>query len=50
MNKYKKRLRIVGMVIITMVVCYMLAKRTVRKRIEMNMQISDSSVIEVYHV
>lgn len=50
MNKYKKRLRIVGMMIITIVVCFLLAKWIVKKHIEIDMQISDRSVIEIYHV
>lgn len=35
---------------IAMIGCYILIERIVRKRIETSMRISDSSVIEIYHV
>lgn len=49
-GKHKKKLYIIGIILITLIMCCILIEWIARKRIERDMQISDSSVIEIYHV
>ena len=50
MGKHKKKLFIIGIIFITLMMYFILTEWIARKRIERDMQISDSSVIEIYHV
>ncbi len=50
MGKHKKKLFIIGIIFITLIICFIQTEQIARKRIERDMQISDSSVIEIYHV
>lgn len=50
MGKHKKRMYMIGIIFFTLIMCCILTEWIARKRIERNMQISDSSVIEINHV
>lgn len=49
-SKHKKKLYIIGIILITLIMCCILIEWIARKRIERDMQISDSSAIEIYHM
>ncbi len=49
-GKHKKKLYTIGIMFFTLIMCCILTEWIARKRIERDMQISDSSVIEIYHV
>ena len=50
MGKHKKKLYIIGIIFITLIICFILTEWISRKRIERDMQISDNSVIASKHV